>query len=104
MGWVTISAPESQSLPTLTISLDAESVESIAAAVAERCAVLIPEPESDRWVTSREAAGYLAVPYSTLKAWTARGELPAYQDTPGGNYYFKRTELDDWRRSNVPSR
>jgi excisionase family DNA binding protein len=90
--------------PTLAVGLDPETIDALASAVAARVAELLPEPEADCWLDSRGAAAYLAVPLSTVRAWTARGELPGYQDTEGGNYYFKRSELDEWRRSNVPLR
>jgi excisionase family DNA binding protein len=90
----------SLSTPSLSVGLDAETIDALAFAVARRVAELIPDPAEDGWMDSREAAAYLATSYPTLKERSARGELPAYQDTPGGSLYFKRSELDDWRRSN----
>jgi excisionase family DNA binding protein len=90
----------STSLPTLAVGLDPETIDALAASIAAYVAELIPEPAEDAWLDSREAAAYLAVSYATLKERSARGELPAYQDTPSGSLYFKRSELDDWRRSN----
>lgn len=90
--------------PRLTVGLDPETVDSLASAVVARVSDLLPSLADDPWLSSRDAAAYLAVPLSTVRAWTARSELPGYQDTPGGNYYFKCSELDEWRRSNFQSR
>jgi excisionase family DNA binding protein len=90
--------------PTLAVGLDPETIDALASVVAARVAELLPDPADDPWLDSRGAAAYLAIPLSTFRTWTARGELPGYQDTPSGNYYFKRSELDEWRRSNLPAR
>lgn len=96
--------PTSLPTPTLTVGLDPETIDALASAVAARVAELIPDPAEDGWLDSRGMADYLGVPLSMVRALTARGELPAYQDREGGNYYGKRSELDDWRLSNHPSR
>jgi excisionase family DNA binding protein len=62
-------------------------------------AELLPDRADDPWLGARAAAAYLRLSYSTLKERAARGELPAYQDVPGGSLYFKRSELDEHRRS-----
>ena len=85
--------------PTLSVGLDPETIDALALAVARRVAELIPDPAEDGWLDSREAAAHLRIHYSTLKERAAAGELPAYQDAPGGPLYFKRSELDDHRRS-----
>lgn len=100
----TVSIPSSLPTPTLTVGLDPETIDALASAVAARVAELIPETADDAWLDSRGMADYLGVPLSMVRALTARGELPVYQDREGGNYYGKRSELDDWRRSNLPSR
>jgi excisionase family DNA binding protein len=81
--------------PTFKVSLDPETIDAIAAAVAERCNS--PEVESDRWMTSAEAAAYLAIPYSTFRKLTAAGRIVGEQDTVGGRFYFRRSYLDSWR-------
>lgn len=90
-------------IPTLSVALDAETIDALALAVARRVAELIPDPADDPWLSSRAMADYLGVPLSTVRTLTARGELPTYQDTEGGNHYGKRSELDEWRRSNRPT-
>lgn len=94
----------STAIPQVALVLSPETIDGLASAVVARVAELLPEPTDDSWLDSRGAAAHLAVPLSTVRNWTARGELPGYQDTPGGNYYFKRSDLDEWRRSNLPLR
>jgi excisionase family DNA binding protein len=91
------SAPETSAL---TVQLDDASLDRLAAAVATRVSALLPDPAADGWLDSREAAAHLRIHYSTLKERAAAGELPAHQDAPGGPLYFKRSELDEYRRSN----
>jgi hypothetical protein len=91
-------------MPTLAVSLDAETIDGLALAVVRRVAELMPDPTDDPWLNSRGIADHLGIPLSTVRTLTARGELPTYQDTDGGNHYGKRSELDDWRRSNLPAR
>jgi excisionase family DNA binding protein len=91
--------PESIDYSLVRISLDDASLEKLARLVAREVAAMIPEPVEDRWINSREAAAYLGINYSTLKERAAAGELPAYQDTPGGTLWFKRSELDEQRKS-----
>lgn len=93
------TAPDSPALPQLAVSLDAATIDALALAVARRVAELLPDPSDDPWINSREAAGHLGIHYSTLKERAAAGELPTYQDTPGGPLWFKRSELDEQRRS-----
>jgi excisionase family DNA binding protein len=81
--------------PTFKVSLDPKTIDAIAAAVAERCNPSQAQP--DRWMTSSEAAAYLAIPYSTFRKLTAAGRIVGEQDTVGGRFYFRRSYLDSWR-------
>jgi excisionase family DNA binding protein len=83
--------------PVPTLALDRDTVEALAEAVAARVEALAERAREDGWMTSAEAARYLAVPISTLRKWTAAGAVPFSQDMPGGRCYFKRGELDRWR-------
>lgn len=73
-----------------------ELVDALADAVARKVLIAIGVG-SDRWMTSAEAAEYLAIPLSSLRKLTAAGAVPFSQDAPGGRCYFLRTELDRWR-------
>lgn len=90
--------------PTLPPWIEPAILDALADALAERIAPrvikLVGEAKADPWISSRQAAAYLDIHYSTLKERAAAGELPGHQDTPSGPLKFKRSELDDWRRSN----
>jgi excisionase family DNA binding protein len=80
-----------------TLALDPDTVEALAEAIVVRVEALASRGEEDGWMTSAEAARYLAVPISTLRKWTAAAVVPFAQDVPGGRCYFRRPELDRWR-------
>jgi hypothetical protein len=57
-------------------------------------------PEPDAWMTAREAAAYLGfASVHPLHKLTAARTIPFAQDAPGCRLFFKRSDLDDWRRS-----
>lgn len=85
--------------PTLRLGLDEETIDALAAAVALRLAELLPAPAEDGWLNAREAAAHLRISYSSVKERAAGGDLPCHQDTPGGSLFFRRSELDAWRRA-----
>jgi len=95
------TAPEA---PTLSVNLDAATVDRLAVAIALKVAELLPDRIEDRWFDSAEAADYLRLPLSQLRKLSAADLIPAHQDTPGGRLYFLRSELDEWRRSHPASR
>lgn len=76
-----------------------------AGALAELAAVLAPylpaqaaAPE-DAWMDSAEAARYLSLSKAALHRLTAQRVIPFEQDAPNAKLWFKRAELDTWRRS-----
>jgi excisionase family DNA binding protein len=57
-------------------------------------------PESDSWMTARDAAAYLG--YASLHPLyklTSENAIPFVQDGEGCRLFFKRSELDHWRRT-----
>jgi excisionase family DNA binding protein len=71
--------------------------ERIAVALAER---LGPhEREGNDWLDSRHAAEYLGVHRDTLRKLAAERAIPSEQDGPGCKLYFRRSDLEAWRRS-----
>ncbi len=82
-----------------SVLIDPRTIESLADTLAEKLAErLFRLGAEDAWLTSAEAAKYLAMPISTLRKLTAAGSIPFSQDVVGGRCYFKRSELDRWRR------
>lgn len=56
------------------------------------------------WLDARSAAEYLGVHRDTLRKLAAQRAIPTHQDGPGCKLYFRRDELDEWRRSARPMR
>jgi hypothetical protein len=92
-----------------------ESREALAAVIAgdenglRRLADLLapylpaPEPaEPDRWLTTREAAEYAGTTVGALHKAMAAREVHFEQDVPGGRGWFKRADIDAWRRGERP--
>ena len=56
-----------------------------------------PEDE-DRWMNSREAAVYAGTTLRALHKAMAAREVHFEQDVRGGKAWFKRADIDAWRR------
>jgi hypothetical protein len=56
------------------------------------------EPEPERWLTAKDAAAYLAITPAALHKHTAARTIPFEQDGPGCKLWFRRSDLDAWRR------
>jgi excisionase family DNA binding protein len=54
-------------------------------------------PAEDRWLTSKQAADYLAISVHALHRLTSERRIPFEQSGPGGRCYFRKSELDRWR-------
>ena len=70
--------------------------EQIAIALAERLDT--DERDGDDWLDSRHAAEYLGVHRDTLRKLAAERAIPSEQDGPGCKLYFRRSDLNTWRR------
>jgi excisionase family DNA binding protein len=57
------------------------------------------EQPPDEWMDARAAAVYLGVHRDNLRKLAAERAVPVHQDGPGCKLYFRRDELDGWRRS-----
>ena len=55
--------------------------------------------DRDEWFDSRQAAHYLGLHRDTLRRLAAARAIPSEQDGPGCRLFFRRTMLDEWRRS-----
>jgi hypothetical protein len=69
--------------------------------LAELLAPYLPAPiatSEDRWMNSREAAEYAGTTLRALHKAMAAREVHFEQDCPGGKAWFKRADIDAWRR------
>jgi excisionase family DNA binding protein len=57
-----------------------------------------PTGQEDRWLRTAEAASYLGISKSELHRRAAAGAIPHEQEGPGAALFFKRADLDAWRR------
>ncbi|MBV9168415.1 MAG: helix-turn-helix domain-containing protein [Solirubrobacterales bacterium] len=71
--------------------------ERLAVVVAER--LVAEDRRTDEWFDCRHAAEYLGVHRDTLRKLAAERAIPSEQDGPGCKLYFRRSDLDVWRRS-----
>jgi excisionase family DNA binding protein len=55
-------------------------------------------PAADGWLDTADAAEYLGISRTALHKLTAAREIAFAQDGPGCKCWFKRPELDAWRR------
>jgi hypothetical protein len=62
------------------------------------------ETRLDGWLNSRDAAGYLGMTLGALHKLTAAHTIPFEQDGPGCRCWFRRSELDRWRRHHDAAR
>jgi excisionase family DNA binding protein len=60
--------------------------------------------QASAWLDARGAAEYLGVHRDTLRKLAAQRAIPTHQDGPGCKLYFRRDELDEWRRTARPMR
>ena len=51
------------------------------------------------WLSLSQAADYLGVHPSTVRAWADKGELPSHR-TPGGHRRFRQADLELWTSAN----
>jgi excisionase family DNA binding protein len=53
-------------------------------------------PDDRVWMTSREAAAYAGVGYSSFRKALADGRCRSSQAVPGGNHRIRREWVDEW--------
>jgi excisionase family DNA binding protein len=59
--------------------------------------------DTGEWLDARGAADYLGMHRDTLRKLAAQHAVPAHQDGPRCKLYFRKDELDEWRRSAGPT-
>jgi hypothetical protein len=82
----------------LMLAVPAELVALVAERAAEIVVAQLGGRDDDRWFDTRAAAAYLGLTANALHKLSAARAIPFHQDTPGGKLWFKRSELDAWRR------
>jgi excisionase family DNA binding protein len=89
----------------VSADLEGGGVDAILAHVAdlvvERLTVRLamPPEAADEWLDTRKAAEYLGVHRDTIRRLAAERAIPSEQEGAGCKLYFRRGDLDAWRRS-----
>jgi excisionase family DNA binding protein len=83
--------------PSLIEQLLDRLADRVAAMLAERLGA--SEIQEVEWFDSRRAAEYLGVHRDTLRKLAAERAIPSEQESAGCKLYFRRADLDAWRRS-----
>jgi excisionase family DNA binding protein len=60
--------------------------------------------EPERWLDTRDAAAHLGITRDALYKLTRARALPFEQERPGAKCWFKRDDLDAWRRGEIVAR
>lgn len=79
-------------------ALNSEALDELARVLAPRLAGLLDTSTDDGWIDAKAAAIYVGLTPAALYRHTAARTIPFEQDCPGGKCWFKRSELDAWRR------
>jgi excisionase family DNA binding protein len=85
----------------LASALIAQLDDDALAELATRLAPFLPRlngSDEDRWLSTREAARYLGITVNALHKLTAARAIPFEQEAPNAKCWFRRSELDAWRR------
>jgi hypothetical protein len=83
----------------LLAELDEVTLDALADRLAPRLASRLASPPApDGWMDAKGAAAYLSISLHALHKLTAARSIPFEQDAPGCKLWFKRSELDAWRR------
>jgi hypothetical protein len=61
-------------------------------------------PDSDGWMSTREAAEYAGTSTHSLHKAMAAREIQFEQEVRGGRAWFRREYIDAWRRGERPGR
>jgi hypothetical protein len=81
-------------------ALDDRALDALAARLAPRLdpRLRAAAPRADEWLDARRAAAYLGLTLNALHKHTAARTIPFEQNIAGGKLWFKRDQLDAWRR------
>jgi hypothetical protein len=84
----------------LLAELDDAALDALADLLVPRLAgrVAAAAPQADGWLDSAGAANYLGISKNALHKLTASRTITFEQEAPGCKCWFRRVELDAWRR------
>lgn len=85
----------------LSIHVSDEALDRLADLVADRVSLRLAHAQSaadDRWLTTKEAAGYLGLSVAALHRLTGARQIPFEQSSPNARCWFRRSTLDSWRQ------
>jgi hypothetical protein len=85
------------------IAGDEDGLRRLAELLVPYLPALAATAEPDQWLCTREAAAYAGTTPSALHKAMAAREIHFEQDTPGGKGWFKRADVDAWRRGERPA-
>ena len=79
--------------------LDGAALEALADLLAPLLAAKQPAlPQADGWIDTKAAGDYLGISRNAIHRMTAERSIPFEQDCAGAKCWFKRSQLDAWRR------
>ena len=96
----TISGSPSSRAAAGAVVLD-ELLGQLADLVADRLVARLEAPQADagdEWLDTRRAAEYLGIHRDSLRRLAAERAIPAEQAGAGCKLFFRRSDLDAWRR------
>lgn len=85
----------------LVASLDDPALDALADLLAPKLEARLTaaRPTEDGWLDAKRAAAYIGLSVNALHKLTAERAIPFEQEGPGCKCWFKRSELDEWRRT-----
>jgi hypothetical protein len=84
----------------IVASLDDSALDALADLLAPKLEQrLKPAVADDGWLDAKRAAAYVGLSMNALHKLTAERAIPFEQEGPGCKMWFKRSELDAWRRT-----
>jgi hypothetical protein len=92
-----MSAPTLVDVLLAELASDPQALDTLAEHLAPRIADR-PPAQQDGWLDTTGAAEYAGLSLPAIHKHTAARTIPFEQDGPGCRCWFKRSELDAWRR------
>jgi hypothetical protein len=84
-------------LAVLAVFERPEVMQAIVEKLLPHLGSLVEQPP-DAWLDTNAAADYLGITPNAVHKASAARNIPCHQRIRGGKLWFRRSELDDWRR------